>query len=87
MRKYTIVASRGRKNSNDRYEQNYESLTCDMTNTITSVYKDNIVMEEQMMEEPIEARPKGKGWEWNNEKKRRKRIRKKKKKKRKPKKK
>lgn len=64
MRKYTIVASRGRKNSNDRYEQNYESLTCDMTNTITSVYKDNIVMEEQMMEEPIEARPKGKGWKW-----------------------
>ncbi|MGN1157944.1 MAG: hypothetical protein ACI4TK_17360 [Agathobacter sp.] len=59
MRKYAIVASRGRKNSDDEYEQNYESLTCDMTNTITSVYKDNIVMEE-----PIDARPKGKGWKW-----------------------
>lgn len=64
MRKYTIVASSGRKNYNDRYEQSYELQTQDMTNTITSVYKDNIVMEEQMMQEPIEARPKGKGWKW-----------------------
>lgn len=47
-----------------RYEQSYELQTRDMTNTITSVYKDNIVMEEQMMQEPIEARPKGKGWKW-----------------------
>lgn len=64
MTKYTIVASRGRKNATDIYEQKYELQPLDMTNTITSVYKDNIVMEEQMMQEPVEARPKGKGWRW-----------------------
>lgn len=62
--KYTIVASRGRKNNIDRNEQSYELQNQDLTNTITSVYKDNIVMEEQMMQEPVEARPKGKGWRW-----------------------
>ena len=35
-----------------------------ITNTITTILKDNIIMEKELMPEPIEARPKGKGWKW-----------------------
>lgn len=35
-----------------------------ITNTITTILKDNIIMERELMPEPIEARPKGKGWKW-----------------------
>ena len=33
-------------------------------NTITTILKDNIIMEKELMPEPVEARPKGKGWKW-----------------------
>ena len=35
-----------------------------ITNTITTILKDNIIMEKELMPEPVEARPKGKGWKW-----------------------
>ena len=35
-----------------------------ITNTITTILKDNIIMGKELMPEPIEARPKGKGWKW-----------------------
>ena len=35
-----------------------------ITNTITTILKDNIIMERELMPEPVEARPKGKGWKW-----------------------
>lgn len=35
----------------------------DISNTITTALKDNIIMK-KLMQEPIEARPKGKGWKW-----------------------
>lgn len=35
-----------------------------LSNTITTILKDNIIMEKELMPEPIEDRPKGKGWKW-----------------------
>ena len=35
-----------------------------ITNTITTILKDNIIMEKELMPEPVEDRPKGRGWKW-----------------------
>lgn len=45
MKLFMIVASRGRW-SNERWVQQYESNSDGVTNTITGVQKDNLVMEQ-----------------------------------------
>lgn len=70
---FTIVAMRGRNpdnpsersKSNGKYKQRIEPNRGGVSNALTSVEKDNLVMEELILkkERTSKTRPKGKGWE------------------------
>lgn len=73
MRTYRICATRGRnpdnpserKRSDGNYRQTLE-IGGGVSNTLTSVEKDNYLIEMEMENKKIE-RPKGKGWVWDDE--------------------
>lgn len=73
MRIYRICATRGRnpdnpserKRSDGNYRQTLE-IGGGVSNTLTSVEKDNYLIEMEMENKKIE-RPKGKGWVWDDE--------------------